>query len=103
MNRTIIHRKNDLALGHGAEELAGGLETIQRLSRRRFLATAVGAAVGALAAKSALADKAVTTGQFLFPRLQFSVYDNTPDIWNAGPVGDVNLRVKLRELTNINA
>ena len=42
------------------------------------------------------------TGQFVFPRLQFSVYDETVDIWNIGPIGDVNLRHKLQELTNIN-
>ena len=44
----------------------------------------------------------VRTGQFVFPRLQFSVYDESVDIWNVGPIGDVNLRRKLQELTNIN-
>ena len=113
----VIHRTRDLALGRTAEALAGGWETICRLSRRRFLkagAAAVGGAVlagmgglGGVAglgagAKAARADQAVKTGQFIFPRLQFSVKDNTPDRWNAGPVGDVNLRKKLMELTNIN-
>jgi len=108
----IIHRTHDGPLAHAAEELAGGLETIQALTRRCFLArgahalggAALGAACGLLGApRAARADKAVKTGQFIFPRLQFSVYDNTPDIWNVWPVGDVNLRAKLRELTNINA
>ncbi len=102
MTRRIIHTRHDLALGRSVEDLAGGIEAIQRLSRRRFLATALGGAAAA-AAGTTFADKAVTTGQFVFPRLQFSVYDNTPDIWNVHPVGDVNLRLKLRELTNINA
>jgi len=103
MGKQIIHTRHDLTLGRNAEDLAGGMEAIQRLSRRRFLASALGGAALGVAARSALADKAVTTGQFIFPRLQFSVYDNTPDIWNVHPVGDVNLRLKLRELTNINA
>lgn len=101
----IIHRTNDRALGRTAEELAGGLEAVHSLNRRRFLSRAArtvgGAALGL--AGAARADKAVTTGVFVFPRLQFSVYDKTPDIWNVWPVGDVNLRKQLRKLTNINA
>jgi hypothetical protein len=98
-----VRRNHDSRLGHAAEELGGGIEEIHRLSRRRFLGAALGGVAGGLLAASARADQAVTTGQFVFPRLQFSVYDNTPDIWNVHPVGDVNLRMKLRELTNINA
>lgn len=51
---------------------------------------------------AAAQNRIVRTGQFVFPRLQFSVYDETVDIWNAGPIGDVNLRRKLQELTNMN-
>ena len=42
------------------------------------------------------------TGQFVFPRLQFSVYDESEDIWNVHPIGDVNLRHRLQDLTNVN-
>ena len=93
-----VHRTRDLWLGRTAEMLAGGVEEIQRLSRRRFLAGGAAALGAAFAGTVARADKAVKTGQFVFPRLQFSVYDNTPDIWNVWPVGDVHLRQKLREL-----
>jgi hypothetical protein len=79
-------------------------------TRRDLLRQGLQAAGGLLAApaaaalwpRSAAADEAVKTGQFIFPRLQFSVYDETRDIWNTGPVGDANLRRKLQELTNIN-
>ena len=102
----IIHRKRDLFVGRANEQLAGGFERIEALSRRRFLSTGA-AAVGGVAlgflGGTALGDRAVTTGQFIFPRLQFSVYDKTPDIWDVWPRGDVNLRAQLRKLTNINA
>lgn len=42
------------------------------------------------------------TGQFVFPRLRFSVTDETTDLWNINPIGDANLRHKLAQLTNIN-
>ncbi len=80
------------------------------LTRRGFLRRG-GSAMAALAAAGsgllnisspALAAPAVKTGQFVFPRLQFTVYDETVDLWNCGPIGDVNLRKKLQELTNIN-
>jgi hypothetical protein len=109
--KQVYHRTNDLALGRAAESLAGGFEKMIGLSRRRFLqataAAAGGAALGAAAGFFGLprrlrADEAVKTGQFIFPRLQFTVKDETPDRWNVGPVGDVNLRKKLMELTNIN-
>jgi hypothetical protein len=107
----VCHRTSDLALGRMAEQLAGGWDTIRRLSRRRLLRAGAAAAGGALLGsvfgffggeKRAAADQAVKTGQFIFPRLQFSVKDETVDRWNVGPVGDVNLRKKLMELTNIN-
>ena len=83
------------------------------LSRREFLkAAAVGAAAlaapGALSgkalarARAAAPNKAVKTGTFYFPRLMFHVRDGTGHHWNAGPIGDVILRRRLRELTNIN-
>jgi len=109
--RNVYHRTNDLPWGRAAEGLAGAWETIHALSRRRFLqqgAAAVGGAMLGSAAglfggpKRLRADEAVKTGQFIFPRLQFTVKDDTPDRWNVGPVGDVNLRKKLMELTNIN-
>jgi len=46
--------------------------------------------------------KAVTTGTFFFPRLLFHVKDETGDQWNIYPVGDVILRKRLRQLTNVN-
>lgn len=111
MDRTkVYHLTRDRHIGRAAEELAGAWDLIGRLSRRRFLKTAA-AGAGALAAglgglltspRRLSADEAVKTGQFIFPRLQFSVKDETPDRWNVGPVGDVNLRRKLQELTNIN-
>jgi hypothetical protein len=109
--RKILHHTRDLAIGRAAESLAGALETIGGLSRRRLLqggAAAVGGAVVASVAglfgnpRTIRADEAVKTGKFVFPRLQFEVKDETPDRWNCGPVGDVNLRRKLMELTNIN-
>lgn len=55
-----------------------------------------------LSSRAMAAPAAVKTGQFIFPRLQFTVYDETTDLWNISPIGDVNLRAKLRALTNIN-
>ncbi len=87
----------------------------RRLSRREFLkAVAVGAAAlagpaappvvrPARAAAAGVARRAVKTGVFHFPRLMFHVSDNTGHHWNAGPIGDVILRKRLRDLTNVNA
>jgi hypothetical protein len=108
--RDIRHREKDLETGRMAEELAGGIETIDRLSRRRFLAggaaalggAVLGSATGLLGPREARADDAVKTGRFIFPRLQFAVYDESRDRWNVGPIGDVNLKKKLKDLTNIN-
>jgi hypothetical protein len=102
----VIHRNKDLELGKAADSLAAAADRIRTLTRRRLLKGALAAGglavAGPLAGPLAWADEAVKTGQFIFPRLKFSVLDNTPDIWNVGPVGDANLRKKLQELTNIN-
>ena len=47
--------------------------------------------------------KAVKTGTFFFPRVMFHVRDETGDQWNIYPVGDVILRKRLKQLTNVNA
>jgi len=47
--------------------------------------------------------KTVKTGTFYFPRLMFHVKDETGDQWNFAPVGDVILRKRLKQLTNVNA
>jgi hypothetical protein len=47
-------------------------------------------------------ESTVKTGEFFFPRLKFHVKDRTMDNWDVGPSGDVVLRRKLTELTNIN-
>ena len=110
MNKNI-HMKHDAALRQGLDQLAGGFEEIERLSRRRFLRNAFGAVTAGLLAAPLLRwpvlakevnMNAVKTGVFVFPRLEFAVLDNTPDRWDIGPTGDVVLRRKLRELTNIN-
>ncbi len=88
----------------------GALEYAQSLTRRQVLkgslmglaAMALGPLAGLLP-REAGAEEAVKTGKLVFPRLQFSVSDETGDAWNTGLSGDVNLRQKLRELTNINA
>ena len=84
------------------------------LSRRELLQAAM-AGTAALAGASLLGrrllplaaaaekpPKAVKTGTFFFPRLLFHVKDETGDQWNLHPVGDVILRRRLAELTNIN-
>ncbi|HBC89384.1 MAG TPA: hypothetical protein DCZ94_20785 [Lentisphaeria bacterium] len=105
----IIHMKKDLLVRRNADELAGGIEEIRRLSvsRRNFLqgaAVLLGGTVlgGLIGGNKVFAEEAVETGKFVFPRLQFTVSDNTPDRWDVHPSGDINLRKKLRELTNIN-
>jgi len=108
----INHMRDDVQQGRTAEMLPAAHPRIDELSRRQVLkAGAVslgGMALGGLGAllggpRPAAADEAIQTGQFIFPRLKFSVYDETLDIWNVYPDADVNLRRKLRELTNINA
>jgi len=81
------------------------------VGRRDFLkAAAVGAAalagaplLAGSAAEAADGPKTVETGTFFFPRLMFHVKDETGDQWNIYPVGDVILRKRLKQLTNINA
>lgn len=101
----------DRALGKAREELLRAQEEVMRLSRRRFLGLGAAAAAGLLLNPLALGaerkpdargGRAVETGVFVFPRLQFTVKDNSPDRWNVGPIGDVILKQKLGELTNIN-
>jgi len=110
--KKVIHRKRDREDGREMERLFGAVERIDALSRRDVLKG--GAAVfGAMLAGSMaallgrtsplLADEAVKTGKFIFPRLKFSVNDDTGDVWNTGPIGDAVLRKHLRKLTNINA
>lgn len=103
--------KNTDAYIQGMEEIASGFREIERLSRRRFLKlgakTLGGVALGSVAAllgmrSTARADKAVETGRFVFPRLQFSTIDGTPKHWDISPEGDAILRRELKRLTNIN-
>lgn len=118
-----IQRRKELAWGHAADELAGGAERVESLvaelrrssSRRDILrAGAFGFAAGILApfasfftgtmfGSEARAEQAVKTGKFIFPRLKFSVKDETHDQWDTGLSGDAILRKNLRELTNVNA
>ena len=106
---TSARKQLELEMGRGAEEIDGAVEYIHKLNRRQALKAAALAAgglalagTGLLPAKRTLADEGVKTGKFVFPRLQFTVLDNTPDIWNVHPIGDVNLRKKLQEMSNIN-
>jgi len=81
------------------------------MGRRGFLrAAALGTASLAVSAAASAAPtpdpdgpKAVKTGTFYFPRLMFHVKDETGDQWNIYPVGDVILRKRLRQLSNVNA
>jgi hypothetical protein len=95
--------------------LAGGLEKIDSLSRRRFLQKGAKSASGMLLAStfistfmnylgamSARADKAVETDKFVFPRLQFTTVDGTGKHWDISPLGDSILRQQLTGLTNVN-
>ena len=85
---------------------------------RRDLLKAAAAGAGALAglrllspgpaharppAREGEGPKTVKTGTFFFPRLMFHVRDETGDQWNIYPIGDVILRKRLKQLTNINA
>ena len=94
------------------------LRNVRReLERRDFLRAAATGAAGLaslpLLRQTALAGEGaqpagedgpriVKTGTFFFPRLHFHVKDETGDQWNIYPVGDVILRKRLRQLTNIN-
>ena len=81
------------------------------LSRREVLkagAAALGGTVlGSLGSllgtpRRSLADEAVRTGQFIFPRLHFTLLEDVPGVWDSDQQADVTLRRKLSELTNIN-
>jgi len=110
----IIHRVHDRQQGKWGEELADGLSLAEKLSRRKLL-TGAAAALAALllhrptglAAQVAagMANErtgAVRTGQFVFPRLQFTNVDPTNKHWNISPMGDVILRKELKKLSNVN-
>jgi len=97
------------------DELAGGLERIEALSRRRFLQQGAKSAGGLLLGSAfistfmtylgtmtARADKAIETGKFIFPRLQFTTVDGTGKHWDISPGGDAILRQQLKGLTNVN-
>ena len=98
-----------------ADEIAGGLEKIESLSRRRFLQKGAKSAGGLflsslfvstfinyLGTMTGRADQAVETGKFIFPRLQFSTVDGTGKHWDISPQGDSILRQQLKGLTNVN-
>ena len=107
----IHHPIDDRATKRGLEEIAGGLEKIGSLSRRRVLkagaVTVGGLLLGSFAGlwrktNEVFADEPVETGKFIFPRLQFSTTDATPKHWDISPGGDVILRRELGKLTNVN-
>ncbi len=111
MKHPVIQRRSDARQPAHGEQLAAALDGVRSLTRRQVLRGGLAGAAGALlgpltgllSARRALADEAVKTGKFIFPRLEFAVNDQTGDIWDNGLIGDANLRQKLRELTNINA
>jgi hypothetical protein len=120
MAHEIIRRVKDIDDRRNAEQLAAAGEHIAKLaaplkrstSRRDLLKTSLATAAAALCTgflggntfqRTLRADDAVKTGKFIFPRLKFSVKDETKDIWNTGLRGDAILRKHLRDLTNINA
>ena len=103
--------KNTQAFKRCMEGIAGGLERIGTLCRRRFLELGtkslgggllLGLLLGSFFPSTAWADKAVETGKFVFPRLQFSTVDGTPKHWDISPQGDAILRRELKKHTNIN-
>jgi len=94
-----------------APALGGSDPIASEVGRRDFLRIlGVSALGGGLLSSldpwsSAHADEppeAVKTGTFIFPRLKFSVKDETEDQWFIYPVGDTMLRKNLAKLTNIN-
>ena len=103
--------------GHLRDWKREALEQVRWHLNRRELLKAALAGTAALAGASLLPGgllsraaaqaaarppKAVKTGTFFFPRLMFHVKDETGDQWNTDPIGDVILRRRLSELTNIN-
>ncbi len=109
---TTLERSGDLKdWKHGM--LQGVRQRLDGMRRREFLGGALAGLQAYLAlsllsgplSREARAEeerKAVKTGTFYFPRLLFHVKDETGDQWNTEPIGDVILRKRLAELTNIN-
>jgi hypothetical protein len=99
------HLLHDRVFRKNLDEIAGGIDRIESLSRRGFLNLGMRAAggllLGSFAAK-AFGAKSVETDKFIFPRLQFSTIDGTPKHWDISPEGDAILRRELKRLTNIN-
>jgi len=94
MRRSLDRRDFLRAATLGAAALSG----LPLLSRGRG-----GAALAAPDTDAGEGPKVVKTGTFFFPRLMFHVKDETGDQWNIYPVGDVILRKRLKQLTNVNA
>lgn len=105
----VLH---ELDLQQVADEFGGAREVIVKLSRRSAMKAFALAATGALLAplagllpSSAYAgdegDGGRRADQFIFPRLQFVTVDGTGKHWDGGPSGDVILRQKLKEMTNV--
>lgn len=96
---------NDRLSHKQLDEIVGGLDAIESLSRRRFVGlgarTAAALLMGAWAPRI-FAAKTVETDKFVFPRLQFSTIDGTRKHWDISPEGDAILRRELKRLTNIN-
>lgn len=102
-HRNMNH--HDRIIRKRLDEISGGLDRIDSLSRRRFLGlgtrSAAAILLGSLAPK-VFAAKTVETDKFIFPRLQFSTIDGSPKHWDISPEGDAVLRRELKRLTNIN-
>ena len=76
--------------------------TVLLITWLTLFGTALSAADAAPAGQGVADVKAVKTGQFFFPRLQFQCREDVPDKWDAHPIGDQNLRDAIKKLTNIN-
>ena len=108
MNQPI--RINPNRIGRVIKKIRGGLDRVAALSLGRFLGGGargiagllLGVASGMLQPSSALADQAVSTGKFVFPRLAFNSVAGTHKLWNISPEGDAILRREIKRLTNVN-
>ena len=86
-------------------ESACGRRDFLRVTAQLFGAALVGSELLGGMSRLARADEpddAVETGIFIFPRLKFSVKDETHDQWFCYPSADTILRKNLERLTNIN-